>query len=50
MNQKESSLKRQPYLPPRAEILELEPQSVLCSSAIDGNSTEAVTTGTFIFP
>ena len=50
MRQTENSLKRQTYEPPRAEIINLETQGVLCSSALMGNSTESVTTETFVFP
>lgn len=43
MKQKESSIKRHPYLPPRAEIIGMETQGVLCGSAINGNNnTEGV--------
>ncbi len=50
MKQKESGLKRQPYQPPRVEIIGMVTQSVLCSSALIGNTTEKVTTETFVFP
>ena len=33
---------RQTYQPPRAEIIELAVQGVLCGSAIGGNSNESV--------
>lgn len=43
MKQKESGLKkRQPYQPPRVEIIEIETQGVLCGSAMRGNSNESV--------
>lgn len=44
MKQKESGLKkRQPYQPPRVEIIKMEVQSVLCGSAFNGNNgTEGV--------
>lgn len=48
--QTESLKLRQTYQPPRVEVLEIKPQGVLCGSALDGNATEAVTTGTFTFP
>ncbi len=41
MKQKESGLKRQPYQPPRVEIIKMEVQGVLCGSALKGN-TEGV--------
>ena len=41
MKQKESGLKRQPYQPPRVEIIKMEVQGVLCGSALNGN-TEGV--------
>ena len=46
-------LERKPYEAPRAEIIQNEKQSVLCASGatgLKGNSTESVTTQTFIFP
>ncbi len=51
MKEKSNGLKeRQPYQPPHVEIIEIEVQGVLCGSALLGNSTESVTTETFIFP
>ena len=50
MKQKESSLRRQTYLPPCAEIIQIESQTVLCASggaSFGGNSTEGVTTTGF---
>lgn len=47
MKQKESSLRRQTYLPPCAEIIQIESQTVLCASGLGGNSTEGVTTTGF---
>ena len=50
MKQNESSLKRQTYLPPCAEIIQIESQTVLCASggaSFGGNSTEGVTTTGF---
>ncbi len=47
---KEKSCKTNGYESPRMEIIEMKPQMVLCSSALQGNSTEAVTTGYFSFP
>lgn len=46
MKQKESSLRRQTYLPPCAEIIQIESQPVLCASGevtgMNGNTTEGV--------
>ena len=39
--------KRQTYEPPRVEVIEIEPQAVMCGSAIDGNSTESIGIGGF---
>ena len=50
MKENDTTLKRRPYLAPRSEVLEIEQCNVLCSSALLGNSTESVTTETFIFP
>ncbi len=47
MKQNESSLKRQTYLPPRAECIQLGTSTVLCASTMRGNSTEGVTTTGF---
>lgn len=39
------------YEPPRAEVIAIEQQGMLCGSAIIGNNTtESVTHGTFVFP
>lgn len=40
MKQNEISPKRQTYVPPRIEIIEIEQQTVLCGSG--GNSTENI--------
>ncbi len=48
--QKEGLKLRQTYQPPKVEIIDVALQGVLCGSALNGNSTEAVTTGTFTFP
>ena len=50
MKEKDNFKKRATYVPPRAEVIGIEPISVLCSSALMGNSTESVTTETFVFP
>ena len=46
MKQNESSLRRQSYLPPCAEIIQIESQTVLCASGVvtgmKGNTTEGV--------
>ena len=46
MKQNESSLRRQSYLPPYAEIIQIESQTVLCASGVvtgmKGNTTEGV--------
>ena len=43
MKQKESSPKRQPYQPPRAEIIAREMMhGVLLVSALEGNGTEGI--------
>jgi hypothetical protein len=45
MKQNESGLKRQTYLPPRAECIHLETSTVLCASTLNnlhGNNTEGV--------
>ena len=50
MKQNESSLRRLTYLPPCAEIIQIESQTVLCASggaSLGGNSTEGVTTTGF---
>ena len=47
MKQNESGLKRQTYLPPRAECIHIETSTVLCASTMRGNSTEGVTTTGF---
>ena len=49
MKQVESSLKRQKYQTPRAEIINIETQTVLCTSSMQGNNTENVTIETFDF-
>ncbi len=49
MKQKENSLKRQNYEPPKVEIINLEIQGVLCASALQGN-TENVTVEVFVYP
>ena len=50
MKVKPSSSKRRTYEAPSAEIFETEAPAVLCYSALMGNSTESVTTQSFIFP
>lgn len=51
MKTQTDSLKlRKTYQPPRAEIIGMVTQSVLCNSALIANTTEAVTTETFVFP
>lgn len=46
MKQNESSLRRLTYLPPCAEIIQIESQTVLCASGgvtgMKGNTTEGV--------
>ena len=42
MKQTRNRLKRQTYQPPKALVIEIEPQSVMCGSGIRGNSTESV--------
>ena len=46
MKQNESSLRRLTYLPPCAEIIQIESQTVLCASGVvtgmKGNTTEGV--------
>lgn len=42
MKQNGNSPKRQTYAAPRAEIIAIERQTVLCGSGINGNSTESV--------
>lgn len=46
MKQNSNSLRRQSYLPPCAEIIQIESQTVLCASGgastLGGNSTEGV--------
>lgn len=49
MKQKENSLKRQNYEPPKVEIINLEIQGVLCASALQGNN-ENVTVEVFVYP
>lgn len=41
MKQNGISPKRQTYVPPRIEIIEIEQQTVLCGSGVKGNSTES---------
>lgn len=46
-------MKQTTYQPPRAEIINLESQGVLCASgasSLFGNSTESVPTHTFSIP
>ena len=53
MKQKVNGLKRQTYLPPCAEIIQIESPTVLCASGASsllGNSTESVPTNTFSIP
>lgn len=45
--QKEVLKTRQTYQPPKAEIIELVTQGVLCASGIRGNSTESVGISSF---
>ena len=51
MKQTSNSERRQSYLPPCAEIIQIESQTVLCASGgastLGGNSTEGVTTTGF---
>ena len=49
MKQLESSLKKQKYQSPRAEIINIETQNVLCLSSMQGNTTQNVTIETFDF-
>ena len=42
MKQNGISPKRQTYVPPRMEIIEIEQQTVLCGSGISGNSIESI--------
>ena len=38
------------YEPPRIQIIEIDTPEVLCASALQGASTEAVGLGYFFFP
>ena len=45
--QMKSQKKRQAYLSPLTELIQLEAPTVLCASTMRGNSTEGVTTSGF---
>lgn len=38
------------YEPPMTQIIEIDTPAVLCASALQGNSTEAVGLDYFVFP
>lgn len=42
MKQTENNAKKQTYQAPRAEVVNMESVTVLCGSAMNGNSTENV--------